>query len=180
MCIKGANVPMCRRQDRLGKHKMRQRGISLIELIMFIVIVSIALAGILLVMDTVTKGSVDPIIHKQALAIAESLLEEIELQDFAPAPGEAHTAVTSANRATDYHVIMDYNGFSMPSPPGIYSINDSTVAVSGLAGYSASAVVEPTTTPWNGIPAGSAVVITVAVKAPSGETLNAVGYRTAY
>ncbi len=60
----------------------RQHGISLIELIMFIVIVSVALAGILLVMNVTTKGSADPLIHKQALAIAESLLEEVELMPF--------------------------------------------------------------------------------------------------
>ena len=59
-----------------------QRGISLIELIMFIVIVSVALAGILLVMNVTTKGSADPLVHKQALAIAESLLEEVELMPF--------------------------------------------------------------------------------------------------
>ncbi len=58
-----------------------QRGISLIELIMFIVIVSASLAGILGVMNLVTRHSADPLVHKQALAIAESLLEEIELQD---------------------------------------------------------------------------------------------------
>lgn len=61
---------------------MKQRGISLVELIMFIVIVSVALAGILLVMNVTTRGSVDPLIHKQALAIAESLLEEVELMPF--------------------------------------------------------------------------------------------------
>jgi len=60
----------------------RQRGISLIELIMFIVIVSVALAGILLVMNATTRSSADPLIHKQALAIAESLLEEVELMPF--------------------------------------------------------------------------------------------------
>jgi MSHA pilin protein MshD len=59
-----------------------QRGISLIELIMFIVIVSVALAGILLVMNVTTKSSADPLIHKQAIAIAESLLEEVELMPF--------------------------------------------------------------------------------------------------
>src|ERR1019366_1941127 len=59
-----------------------QRGISLIELIMFIMIVSVALAGILLVMNVTTLHSSDPLVHKQALAIAESLLEEIELMPF--------------------------------------------------------------------------------------------------
>jgi MSHA pilin protein MshD len=62
------------------RHK--QSGISLIELIMFIVIVSVALAGILLVMNVTTRGSADPLVHKQALAIAESLLEEVELMPF--------------------------------------------------------------------------------------------------
>ena len=59
-----------------------QRGISLIELIMFIVIISVALTGILLVMNTSPRSSADPLIHKQALAIAESLLEEVELMPF--------------------------------------------------------------------------------------------------
>lgn len=78
------------------RHK--QCGISLIELIMFIVIVSVALAGILLVMNTVTRGSADPLIHKQALAIAESMLEEVELMPFTfcdPDDANAATATVS-------------------------------------------------------------------------------------
>ena len=78
----------------------KQRGISLIELIMFIVIVSVALAGILLVMNVTTKGSADPLVHKQALAIAESLLEEVELMSFTicdPDDPNATTATTAAN-----------------------------------------------------------------------------------
>lgn len=75
-----------------------QRGISLVELIMFIVIVSVALAGILLVLNVTTRGSVDPLIHKQALAIAESLLEEVELMPFTicdPDDPNAASAVTA-------------------------------------------------------------------------------------
>jgi MSHA pilin protein MshD len=60
----------------------KQHGISLVELIMFIVIVGVALAGILLVMNVTTRNSADPLIHKQALAIAESMLEEVELMPF--------------------------------------------------------------------------------------------------
>jgi len=48
----------------------KQRGISLIELIMFIVIISIAVAGILLVMNKVTGHSADTLVRKQALAVA--------------------------------------------------------------------------------------------------------------
>lgn len=59
-----------------------ESGVSLIELIMFIVIVSIAATGVLLVMNRTTASSADPLIRKQALAIASSLLEEIELMPF--------------------------------------------------------------------------------------------------
>jgi MSHA pilin protein MshD len=77
-----------------------QRGISLIELIMFIVIVSVALAGILLVLNVTTKSSADPLVHKQALAIAESLIEEVELMPLTicdPDDVNAASAVTSAD-----------------------------------------------------------------------------------
>ena len=75
----------------------KQRGISLIELIMFIVIVSVALAGILLVMNVTTKGSADPLVHKQALAIAESLLEEVELMPFTYCDPDDPTAATATS-----------------------------------------------------------------------------------
>jgi MSHA pilin protein MshD len=58
------------------------RGLSLIELVVFIVIVSAAVAGIVGVISVTTRASVDPLIHKQALAIAEAVLEEVQLQPF--------------------------------------------------------------------------------------------------
>ena len=78
----------------------RQRGISLVELIMFIVIISVALTGILLVMNQTTAHSADPMIRKQALAIAESILEEVELMPFTycdPDDPNAASAVTAAD-----------------------------------------------------------------------------------
>ena len=73
-----------------------QRGISLIELIMFIMIVSVALAGILLVMNVTTKSSADPLVHKQALAIAEAMLEEIELMPSTYCDPDDPTAATAS------------------------------------------------------------------------------------
>jgi MSHA pilin protein MshD len=61
---------------------LRQRGVTLVELILFIVIVGIALAGIVTVMNITNRGSVDPVRRKQALIIAEGLLEEVELAKF--------------------------------------------------------------------------------------------------
>lgn len=59
-----------------------QRGVTLIELIMFIVIVSVALVGVLTVFNVTTRSSADPMIRKQMLAIAEAVLDEVQSQPF--------------------------------------------------------------------------------------------------
>lgn len=150
----------------------KQRGASLVELILFIVIISIALAGILLVMNNVTGRSADTLIRKQALAVAESLLEEIALQDFISASGVTN-AVTPANRATEYHIINDYAGFATT---GIFSITN--VEVTGLRSYNAAVAVVPAA--LGAIAAGSAVQITVTVTDPQKNPVQVSGYRTAY
>jgi MSHA pilin protein MshD len=171
---------------------IKQRGISLIELIMFIVIISVALVGILLVMNQVTRHSADPLIRKQAMAIAESLLEEVELQDFTPASGvtpactatapkcnpviQTSDSLNAGNRVTFYHTVSDYDGFEMPSPPGIYSIADGTPSlVSGLNGYGAKVGIAAEA--LGTVAAGSAVRITVTVTSPQGD-VTIDGYRT--
>jgi MSHA pilin protein MshD len=156
----------------------KQRGFSLIELIVFIVIVSTAMIGILSVMNIVNKNSADPVIHKQALAIAESLLEEIELQDFTASAGNVSAgAVTAANR-TSYHIVREYDNFTMPTPPGIISVNG--VAVPGLGNYSASVAVQNAVLGTITAASASAVQITVTVTDPAGNQMQSVGYRVAY
>ncbi len=56
-----------------------QSGVSLVELVMFIVIVGIAVVGVLRVFDIGARASPDPMRRKQALAIAESMMEEVRL-----------------------------------------------------------------------------------------------------
>ena len=160
---------------------MKQCGISLVELIMFIVIIGIALTGILAVINQVMRHSADPLIHKQAIAAAESLLEEVELQDFISASSASaacpHNPVTQANRASEYHIVCDYNGFATS---GIFPVNG-TLAIAGLQSYNASVAVVPEAAAWNGVPAGSAVLITVTVTNPQSEfPIKISGYRTAY
>jgi MSHA pilin protein MshD len=60
----------------------RQRGVTMIELVLFLVIVGVALAGIVAVMNFTTQRSADPVRRKQALMLAEALLEEVELAKF--------------------------------------------------------------------------------------------------
>ena len=62
--------------------RFHQSGLTLIELIIFIVVIGVGIAGITLTYNTVVRHSADPMQRKQALSIAESLLLEIEQQPF--------------------------------------------------------------------------------------------------
>lgn len=143
----------------------RQRGLTLIELVIYIVVVSVAVAGVLAVFVQTTRASADPLIRKQAMAVAESLLEEILAAPYACPPSAACAAVTTANRAAT-HAVGDYNGFAMA---GISAIDGS--AIPQLAGYNAAVAV--TAQALNGA-AGSRIAITVA---SGGESVTLDGWR---
>ena len=64
----------------LNRH--HQRGLTLIELIIFIVIVGVAVVGVLGVISLNTKHSADPARRKQAMAIAEGMMEEVRSSAF--------------------------------------------------------------------------------------------------
>ena len=156
----------------------RQRGATLIELVIFIVIISTAVVGILQVMSLTTSHSADPLVRKQALAIAESLLEEIELQDFSKPAGGFAGPYTPANRAS-FDCITDYNGFTTT---GIFTPGN--VAVPGLGSYSISPAVSVAAINAGelgaAVPVASAMRITVTVTDPTGQTTQVTGYRTNY
>jgi MSHA pilin protein MshD len=91
----------------------RPRGATLIELIMFIVVVGTAVAGVLGAINYATRASVDPMIQKQALAIAEAVLEEIQLQPFTycdPDDSQAATALTATVGATACNATVEVIG----------------------------------------------------------------------
>ncbi len=151
-----------------------QRGISLVELIMFIVIIGVALAGILLVMNQVTSRSADPLIRKQALAIAESMLEEIQLQDLS---GVACTGVLGANSSrTGVTSVWDYCGYSTTAGILDFSTN---AAVAGLGGYNITSVAVAPIAMLGGTPItpGSGVMISVTVADLTGTAVTVTGYR---
>ncbi len=180
----------------------RQRGITFIELIMFIVVVGIGVAGVLLVYSVTVKSSSDPMVRKQLLAIAEAVLEEVQLMPFTicdPDDPQAATAATSTNctggaggpndesslplgpegadarghNTTPFDNVSDYNGFAMA---GITDIAGN--AVPGLGAYSAQVVVSQLI--LNGIPADQSLLITVTASGPGNESLSLSGFRTRY
>ena len=60
----------------------RQRGLSLLEVVIFIVVLGVGIAGMAILYNQLTLASVDPLVRKQAVAIANSLMEEIQLRPF--------------------------------------------------------------------------------------------------
>ena len=98
-------------------------GFTLIELIIFIVVVSAGLAGILSVMNTTVKSSADPMVRKQAIALAESVLEEVLQKAYADPDGTN----AGENGRTDWDNVDDYNGktkadLSLPAAVADYSV----------------------------------------------------------
>ncbi|UUZ54722.1 type II secretion system GspH family protein [Massilia sp. H-1] len=80
----------------------RQRGLTMIELIIFIVIVGVAAAGMVGVIGYTSTRSADPWQRKQAMLVAEALLEEIQLAKFTychPSDTAAETATSSVSCA---------------------------------------------------------------------------------
>ena len=61
---------------------IKQKGISLIELVIFIVIVSVALTGITLIYLNTTRYSADPMVRIRSIELAQSTLEEILLKAY--------------------------------------------------------------------------------------------------
>lgn len=150
----------------------RLRGFSLIEVIVFIMIVSIALAGVLSVMNFTTQHSADPLVRKQAIAVAESLLEEVSLHDFTKPAGGFPGPFTQANRPS-FDSIGDYNNFTTS---GIYTIDGTQI--SALSGYNVTVTVVGSA--LSGIPVADASLITVTVTGPDNVSVALAGYRTAY
>lgn len=76
---------------------MRARGFTLIELIMGIVVVSVAVVGVLLAMRTTVAKSADPMIAHQGIAIAEAYMEEILTKNFSGCSGATRPTYDSVD-----------------------------------------------------------------------------------
>jgi len=179
----------------------RFRGVTLIELIVFIVIVGVAMAGLFAAFNTVTAASADPQVRKQVLAIAESLMEEVQLMPFtycdpddanaATASGTGGCAVAANNEdlvmgpegaetrystTSRFDNVSDYHGFSMAS--GIQDIENNTI--SGLGSYSASIAITRAGTALGLAANEDALKISIQVTGPGSVSMTLDGYRTRY
>jgi len=145
--------------------KLNNSGVTLVELIISMVIISIALGGVLMVMNFTTGHSADPMLQHQAVAIAEAYMEEILLQNYADPDGSE----TGEIRAT-FDDVDDYNGLS---DNGAYDQNGNQL--NGLTGYTINVTVA-----FSSINGTEAKKITVQVVRGTEVDLTLSGYRTEY
>ena len=148
----------------------KNTGLTLVELIVAMVVISIAFTGVLLIMNYATSHSADPVLQRQALAIAESYLEEIMLKDVTDPDG-----VGEGSRAL-YDDISDYDG--MDDNGAKDQLGN---AISGLSNYQVKVVVNDVASSLG--PTGSKVdawQIIVTVKDPAQESISLTGYRCDY
>lgn len=187
--------------------KTGQRGISLIELVIFIVVVSVGVAGILQVMNMTARHSADPLAYKQAIAVAEALLEEIALQPFTycdptdpavttppPAPNSSHCAFPEifgpegiapnnqqrGSLINPLNNVNDYGGSASGAvnPLMPAGISDATGApIPGLAGYDADVTI--TEEGIGGVPNADSLRIDVRLQG-GGTDVTISGYRLRY
>ena len=108
----------------------RGRGFTLMEVIALIVVIGIALASVLAVYQNTVRRSADPQVYKQALAIAEAMLDEILLNAY------DHDGVVGTR--ANFNDVQDYNGFTT-APGGMTDIQGA--AIPGLADYNVSVAV---------------------------------------
>ena len=142
-----------------------QRGFTLIEMVLAVVILGVGLAGVLIAFSTVTRGSADPVVAQQMLAIAEEMLEEIQLKPYTVA---ANTAPAACARNT-YNDVLDYNGYATSGQ--ICTIDGTPIP--SLAGYSVQVQVQAAT--LSGVGAARRIGVTVT---RGSDSLTLTGWRT--
>lgn len=146
-----------------------QGGFTMVELVISIVIINVAVAGVLLLYTTVLSRSADPLIDRQARAVAEAYLDEI-LQH----PIDDPDGVAEGNDRTLYDNVADYDGLSQAPT------DQADNAMAGLGDYLVQVSVSNSTAigPAGQQPAaGRSLRVDVQVDHPAGLGVVLTAYR---
>lgn len=145
--------------------RRRQAGVTLVELIVALALAAVLVGSMWSAWTLLGRGSADPLVARQSLAVAQSLLREIDLQ---PLPGTAVAGGTAGR--TGFASIGDYDGLTMS---GISDVEGS--ALSGLEGYDARVAVSPQA--LAGVPATDGWWVTVSITGPGGQVTTLASWR---
>jgi MSHA pilin protein MshD len=133
----------------------RSAGVTLVELIVALVIMGVALAGVVAVYASTTRASIDPVIVQQMQAIADNMMEEILLKPYAPGPAPGAGA---GGVRVNFDDVRDYNGYGQ-AIQGIRDVEGN--AIPGLERY--TVLVTVTSTGLTNVPSTDALQIVVRV-----------------
>jgi MSHA pilin protein MshD len=156
----------------------RQQGLTLVELVIMLIIISVALVGSLRVFSLLSGRSADALLQSRATSLAQIYLDEILARQFDEATGPAGVPpYNGVCRITDdgesraqYDDVDDYNGINAEDP----ALIDQTLA--GLySGYSVSVDVNCDNS--LGINTGGAKRIDLAITAPDGRISRFTAYK---
>ena len=155
-----------------------QSGVTLIELVITIVVISIALTGTLIVVQRTIVSSADPMIVRQAVGVAEAYLEEILLKPYYdpdPNSGPGPCPAPEPNGRPEFNNVCDYDGLD---DAGAKDQDENAVA--DLALYRVRVEVDPNAT--LGALSGPADVIRADVRVthPQGTDVTLSGYKANY
>ncbi len=169
-------------------------GFSLLELLVFIVIVSIALLGLVGLFASNVRGSADVLLRQQAIEVAHAYMEMVKHRKWNHATpvgggcvntgsgycpgGPAAVAIGNDGQARpSYDDIDDYNGIN--EAPMTLAPGGNLVPVPGLSNYRVQvSVSQPAAgSALSGVPAADQRLITVTVTAPDGQRIVLNGFR---
>ena len=167
----------------------RNSGFTIIELIVFIVIIGVGLAGILTVYDTVTRRSADPVRAKQALAVAEGMMDEILNKNLCdpdtetPANAATSTSAICVGNVTEasrdlFDDVDDYITY-----PANSAVTDVTSGSTVLTGYTVTVNVTNPAANFvvagaQNVPSNDYRIVTVTVKdTVSNQSYDITGYK---
>lgn len=145
---------------------LRERGATLIELVISIVVIAIAASAVLGVLSSTVGRSADAMVLSQAVAIAEAYLEEISLKPFDDPDGIDGETLRPA-----FDDVDDYNGLVDDGARDQFG-----TALAPLAQYRVTVSVTASTA-LVGVPGTAAERIDVRVTYPGNGAVALTGYK---
>ncbi len=165
--------------------RSHSQGATLVELVVTIMVVSIALAGVLAVIEINARTSADPMVQHQSIAIAEAYLEEILTREFTDPDGLGPETRPNYDNVSDYHGLAN-NGCTATTAAcptlGSCACDQSGNPIDGLQGYAVNVSVLSEDLVGTAVTLSAAHVwrIQITVTPPLGDPVVIGGYRTNY
>ena len=144
-----------------------QRGLTLIEVVIAIVVIAIAVSAVLGVLASNVQRSADAMVISQGISIANAYLEEISLKAFVDPDG-----VDGEAARADYDDVDDYDGLV-----DIGAADQFGTAIASLGGYTVTVAVNASAA-LPGVAAADAYRIDVRVQFAPYVDYTLTGYRT--